>query len=164
LRTFLKEKLPDYMIPSRFVFLDAMPLTSNGKVDWKALPEPQRGLSEFTARFVAPRTVVEELIAEIWAEVLKLDKFSIHENFFDLGGHSLKATQVISRVRETFRIDLSVRVLFEAPTVAELASRVEQSFTDAGELEEIGRYVAEVDSLSDDEIERQLKGKTENER
>jgi amino acid adenylation domain-containing protein len=164
LRTFLREKLPDYMIPSRFVFLDAMPLTSNGKVDRKALPEPDRDTSEPAAGYVAPGTVVEELIAEIWAEVLKLDKIGIHDNFFDLGGHSLKATQVMSRVREMFRMDLALRILFEAPTVAELASRVEQRLADAGELEEIGRHVAEVDSLSDDEIERQLERKTENQR
>ena len=160
LRAFLKEKLPDYMVPSRFVFLDAMPLTSNGKLDRKALPESDSGNCELVASFVAPRTVVEELIAEIWAEVLKLDKFGMHDNFFDRGGHSLKATQVISRVRETFRIDLPVRVLFEAPTVAELASRVEQHFTDPRELEEISRYVAEIDSLSDEEIKRRLE-KTE---
>jgi amino acid adenylation domain-containing protein len=160
LRAFLKEKLPDYMVPARFVFLDAMPLTSNGKLDRKALPEPDSGNCELVASFVAPRTVVEELIAEIWAEVLKLDKFGMHDNFFDRGGHSLKATQVISRVRETFRIDLPVRVLFEAPTVAEFASRVEQHFTDPSELEEISRYVAEIDSLPDEEIKRRLE-KTE---
>ena len=161
LRSFLKEKIPDYMVPSRFVFLDVMPLTSNGKLDRKALPEPDAGKSEFSSSFVAPRTVVEELISQIWAEVLKLEKFGIHDNFFDLGGHSLKATQVMSRVRETFRINLAVRILFEAPTVAELASRVAQSFSDPSEIEEIARYVAEVASLSDDEIKRQLQ-KTEN--
>ena len=160
LRTFLKAKLPEYMVPSTLVFLEAMPLTPNGKLDRKAFPEPDRSHSGVADNFAAPRTLVEEMIAGIWAEVLKLDKFSIHDNFFDLGGHSLKATQVISRVRETFRMDLPLRVLFEAPTVAELAFRVEQSFADAGELEELAREVAEVDSLSDEEIERVLEKRT----
>jgi acyl carrier protein len=102
---------------------------------------------------------MEELIAGIWAAVLNLDKFGIHDNFFDLGGHSLKATQVVSRLRETFRIDLALRVLFEAPTVAELAVRVEQSLADMGELEELARFAAEVDSLSDEEIERESEDK-----
>jgi acyl carrier protein len=139
-----------------FVFMDAMPLTPNGKLDRKALPAPDRSNCELASGFVAPRTLVEEMIAEIWAEVLKLDKLGIDDNFFDLGGHSLKATQVISRVRQTFRIDLPLRVLFEAPTVAELAMRIEQSFADAGELEELARCMTEVESLSDEEMEHQL--------
>jgi acyl carrier protein len=160
LRAFLKDKLPDYMLPSAFVFLDAMPLTPNGKSDRKALPAPDQNSAESAEAYVAPRTPLEELIAEIWAEVLKVDELSIHDNFFDLGGHSLKATQVISRVREALRLDLSLRVLFEAPTVAELASRVEQSISKAGELEELARNMAEVEELSEEEIERQLNGAT----
>jgi surfactin family lipopeptide synthetase A len=105
---------------------------------------------------VAPRSPVEETIAEIWAEVLRVEKVGIHDNFFELGGHSLLATQVMSRLREGLLLDLSVRVLFEAPTVAELASRVEQSIAEASELEELGRTIAEVEALSEEEIERQL--------
>ena len=88
------------MVPSAFVFLDLIPLTSNGKVDRKALPAPDQNRFDLEESFVAPRTPVEEMIAEIWAEVLKLDRVGIHDNFFDLGGHSLLATQVISRLRE----------------------------------------------------------------
>jgi acyl carrier protein len=161
LRAFLKDKLPDYMVPSAFVFLDAMPLTPNGKLDRKALPAPDQNSAGSAEGYVSPRTPVEELITEIWAEVLKLDELGIHDNFFDLGGHSLKATQVISRVREALRLDLSLRVLFEAPTVAELASRVEQSISEAGELEELARNIAEVEALSEEEIERQLEKKTQ---
>ena len=149
------------MVPSVFMFLESLPLTPNGKLDRKALPGPDQSRPELDETFSAPRTRVEELLAGIWAEVLKLEKVGIHDNFFDLGGHSLKATQVISRVRETFRMDLPLRVLFEAPTVAELAFRVEQSFADAGELEELARHVAEVDSLSDEEIERELEKQTQ---
>jgi acyl carrier protein len=158
-RVFLKEKLPDYMVPSTFVFVDAMPLTPNGKLDRKLLPEPNRSNSGLPDALATPGTLMEELIAGIWAAVLNLDKFGIHDNFFDLGGHSLKATQVVSRLRETFRIDLALRVLFEAPTVAELAVRVEQSLADMGELEELARFAAEVDSLSDEEIERESEDK-----
>jgi aspartate racemase len=158
-RLFLKEKLPDYMVPSTFVFVDAMPLTPNGKLDRKALPEPNRSNSGLPGDFAAPRTLMEEIIAGIWAEVLNLETFGIHDNFFDLGGHSLKATQVVSRLRRTFRMDLPLRVLFEAPTVAEFALRVEQSLADTGELEELARHVEELDSLSDDEIERELEKK-----
>jgi acyl carrier protein len=156
LRAFLKDKLPDYMVPSMFIFTDAMPLTPNGKLDRKALPAPDRRNFQRASGFVGPRTLMEEMLVEIWAEVLKLDKIGVHDNFFDIGGHSLKATQVISRIRETFRMDLSLRVLFEAPTVAELAMRVEQSFSGAGGPEELARLMAEVDSLSDEEMEHQL--------
>jgi amino acid adenylation domain-containing protein len=162
LRSFLKTKLPEYMVPSAFVFLDAMPLTPNGKLDRKRLPEPDRSNCELASGFVAPRTLVEEMIAEIWADVLKLEKLGIDDNFFDLGGHSLKATQVISRVRQTFRMDLPLRVLFEAPTLAEFASRVQHSIPDAGELEKLARYVAELDSLPNEETERQFDKQTVN--
>jgi acyl carrier protein len=162
LRSYLRAKLPEYMVPSTFVFLESLPLTSNGKLDRSALPAPDRNGREPVDAHVGPRTAVEELVAHIWAEVLKLENFGIHDNFFDLGGHSLKATQVISRVRETLRIDLHLRVLFEAPTVAEFASRVEQSFAaDAGELAELIRCMAEIDSLSDEETKRRLEKATQ---
>jgi acyl carrier protein len=156
LRSFLKTKLPDYMIPAQFVFLASLPLTSNGKLDRRALPAPDQSSRHLPDGYVAPRTLVEELVAHIWADVLKLDSFGIHDNFFDLGGHSLKATQVISRVRESFRMDLPLRVLFETPTVAELAMRIKQSFADAGEFDEMARCMEEVDSLSHEEMDHQL--------
>jgi acyl carrier protein len=150
------------MVPSAFVFLDDMPLTSNGKLDRNALPSPDQSYRGFEHGFAAPGTPVEEMIAGIWAEVLKLEKIGIHDNFFDLGGHSLKATQVMSRVREALQVDLALRVLFEAPTVAELAARVEQSMPRAGELEELAQSLAEVESLSDEDLKRQLEKETEN--
>jgi amino acid adenylation domain-containing protein len=160
LRSFLRRKLPEAMVPTAFVFLDAFPRTLNGKLDRGALPIPNESRPELERSFVAPRTPAEELLAEIWAKVLKVERVGIHDNFFDLGGHSLKATQVISRVREALRLDLSLRVLFEAPTVAELSSRVEQIIAEGGELEELARNMAEVEALSDEEIERQLEEKT----
>ena len=121
LRGFLKQKLPDYMIPSAFVVLDSLPLTPNGKVDRKALPEPDSGRPELDDSFIPARTPIEELLAGIWCEVLGLKEVGIHDNFFELGGHSLLATQVMSRLRNTFQTDIPLRRLFETPTIAGLA-------------------------------------------
>jgi acyl carrier protein len=124
LRRFLKEQLPEYMVPSAFVVLEALPLTPNGKVDRRALPTPNLP-KELEESFVAPRTPIEEMLASIWGNILLIDSVGVHDNFFELGGHSLLAAQVISRVRDTISIELPLRSLFEAPTIAELASRVE---------------------------------------
>jgi amino acid adenylation domain-containing protein len=138
LRTVLQAELPEYMVPSAFVVLERLPLTANGKVDRKALPEPE---IETTGGSVAPRTTVEEIIAGIWAEVLERDQVGVEENFFDLGGHSLLATRVISRVRKVFGVELPVRALFEAPTVVALAKQVESmgDAPDAPPLERASR-------------------------
>ncbi len=125
LRIFLTERLPDYMIPSAFVTLDTLPLTPNGKIDRRALSQlsVSHDISEKT--FVAPRTPDEKSLADIWAEVLGGEQVGIHDSFFELGGHSLLATQVISRLRDSFGVELSLRELFESPTIAELVQRVE---------------------------------------
>ena len=125
IRTFLQQKLPEYMIPSAFVFLEALPRTPNGKIDYASLPTPDFERSRLDTEFVAPRTPIEVAIAEIWQSVLKLDQVGIHDNFFDLGGHSLLATQVVVRVRESFHIDLELRYLFQVPTLKGLAGTVE---------------------------------------
>ena len=124
LRDLVKAKLPEYMVPSAFVFLDALPLTENGKVDRRALPAPEVG-GGIAREHVAPRGPVEEALAAIFSEVLRLPTVSAHDGFFELGGHSLLATQVIARVRAAFAIDLPLRALFEATTPAELAARVD---------------------------------------
>ncbi|MGZ3460092.1 MAG: non-ribosomal peptide synthetase, partial [Archangium sp.] len=124
LKDFLKGNLPEYMVPSAFVRLEAFPLTPSGKVDRKALPAPEtEGMGQ--EGYVAPRTPVEEVVAGIWAPLLGMRRVGAHDHFFELGGHSLLATQVVSRLREVLRVDLPVRALFEAPTVAELARRLE---------------------------------------
>ncbi|MEO8433240.1 MAG: amino acid adenylation domain-containing protein, partial [Acidobacteriota bacterium] len=126
LREFLKRTLPEFMIPSRFLFLEALPLTSNGKVDRRALPEPEVSRPELEDAFVAPRTPVEEVLAGIWREVLRIERIGVLDNFFDLGGHSLLAMQVISRARDAFQVELPLRALFESPTVALLAAAIEK--------------------------------------
>ncbi|BCL38241.1 non-ribosomal peptide synthetase [Nostoc sp. MS1] len=125
LRQFLRQKLPDYMIPSSFVFLDALPLTPNGKIDRRSLPAPDRNRYNQEQDFVSPRTTVEQVVTEIWQEVLKLPQISVHDNFFEIGGHSLLATQVISRIRGNYQLDIPLRSLFDAPTVASLAESIE---------------------------------------
>jgi amino acid adenylation domain-containing protein len=125
LLSLIKEKLPEYMVPQALVFMDELPLTSNGKVDRGALPLPERDRLAMERNFVAPRTTIEDMLAGIWADVLKVERVGIYNNFFELGGHSLLATQVISRIRHLFQVDVSLRALFESPTVAGLAASVE---------------------------------------
>ncbi|WP_035373166.1 non-ribosomal peptide synthetase [Pseudoduganella violaceinigra] len=122
LRAVLLQSLPDYMVPDYFVALDLMPLTSNGKVDRKALPAPDMSREE--AVYVAPRNRREETMAGIWADILSLEKVSVEDDFFALGGHSLLATQLMSRIKKTFQIELPLRDLFDAPTVALLCAKL----------------------------------------
>jgi amino acid adenylation domain-containing protein len=125
LRAYLKQELPDYMVPQAVMVLQKLPLNANGKLDRQALPEPEQ-LTAARA-YVAPRTATEKAIAEIWAEVLrrKPDQISVDDNFFDLGGHSLLATQVISRIRERFSVEIPMRAMFDQPLVSGLAKAVE---------------------------------------
>jgi NRPS condensation-like uncharacterized protein/acyl carrier protein len=124
LRQWLREKIPEYMAPSVYILLDELPLTANGKIDRKALPEPGTERPELERLFTSPRTLLERTLAEIWAEVLRVEGIGIHDDFFDLGGHSLLATQVISRIRSVFGLNLPLRALFEQPTVAGLAEQI----------------------------------------
>jgi amino acid adenylation domain-containing protein len=125
LRSFIQDRLPEYMIPSAFVQMESFPLTSNGKVNRRALSEPTNSRPELAQTFVAPRTPTEEILAGIWGDVLGLEQVGIYDNFFNLGGHSLLATQVISLTRKAFKIELPLRSLFESPAIASLARIVE---------------------------------------
>ena len=121
LRRVLAAKLPDYMIPATFVMLDSLPLTPTGKIDRRVLPEPGTARPELENPYVAPRTPVEETLVEIWKEVLHLDELGIQDNFLELGGHSLLATQIVSRVIKKFQVEVLLKSLFAAPTVADMA-------------------------------------------
>ncbi|MBN4004268.1 non-ribosomal peptide synthetase [Nostoc sp. LPT] len=125
IRGFLSTKLPQYMIPSSFVFLDSLPLTPNGKIDRRALPSPNLA-QELSDKYVAPRSPIEEILALIWADVLKLEQVGIHDNFFELGGNSLLATQLLSRIRNSLRVEIPLRSVFAAATLAELAHLIGQ--------------------------------------
>ncbi|MEH2404597.1 MAG: amino acid adenylation domain-containing protein [Nostoc sp.] len=125
LRRFLKQQLPDFMVPTIFMALEAMPLTPNGKVDRKALPEPDASRPELEANYVAPRTLIEQQITDIWMQVLNVKRVGIYDNFFELGGYSLIGIQVVSRVRQALQVEILMSNLFELPTVADLAERVE---------------------------------------
>ncbi|HSN85605.1 MAG TPA: amino acid adenylation domain-containing protein, partial [Thermoanaerobaculia bacterium] len=126
LRLSLRERLPDYMVPAAFVRLDALPLTPNGKVDRKALPAPEQ--TRLEADYVAPRTPVEEALAGLWTDLLGIERIGAADHFFDLGGHSLLATRLMAAIRDVFRVDLPLRLLFERPTVEKLA----EAITEAG--------------------------------
>ncbi|HSE36034.1 MAG TPA: amino acid adenylation domain-containing protein, partial [Blastocatellia bacterium] len=166
LRGHIKQQLPEYMVPASFVFLDAMPLNSNGKVDRNALPAPELSSDEFEATYVAPRNTTEEVLTGIWAELLELERVGINDNFFELGGHSLMAMQVISRVRLILDVEVPLRRLFESPTVAEFAVAVEESprcRSDIPQIEavergdqELEQLLAELEQMAEDEVPAML--------
>ena len=149
LRSQLKQSLPDYMIPSAFNFVADLPLTPSGKIDRRSLAKNGDWKQRLQDVYVAPRTKLEESLARVWAEVLKLERVGIHDNFFESGGHSLLAAQLISRVRKAQRIELPLRTLFEGPTVAALArviqSAQEHQDNTAGELSAIRRRSKTID-------------------
>jgi amino acid adenylation domain-containing protein len=163
LRGFLKQGLPHYMLPSAFIFLDALPLLPNGKLDRRALPAPDHSRPDLEREYVAPRDEFEQQIAAIWEEVLGVEGVGVHDNFFDLGGHSLLATQVVSRVRSAFRTELPLRRLFETPTIQGLALAVTLGSDDLAEtpfsaIERASRgseeaLLEKLDQLSDEEVE-----------
>ncbi|HEX2079483.1 MAG TPA: amino acid adenylation domain-containing protein [Longimicrobium sp.] len=145
IRAFLQEQLPAYMVPAAIVVLDALPLTPNGKVDRRALPAPAPQRAEEAA--AEPRTEVERALAGVWAEVLRLERVYLNDNFFDLGGHSLMATQVVTRVREALGVELPLARVFAAPTLAQLARVVEEA-----QLEAMAALMADLDELSDEQV------------
>jgi amino acid adenylation domain-containing protein len=151
LKEFLKERLPEYMLPSSFVMLDALPLTATGKVDRKAL-STQIGV-EAEENYLAPRTALEEVLAGIFSEVLSLERVGVNDSFFDLGGHSLLATQVLSRVREAFQLELPLRKLFQAPTVASLATAILEAEVHRERVERTAELLLKLANLSDEEVD-----------
>ncbi|HEX6903703.1 MAG TPA: amino acid adenylation domain-containing protein [Thermoanaerobaculia bacterium] len=144
LRAFLRERLPEYMVPAGFLFMDALPLTANGKVDRRALPVFDQGAVQSRREYVAPSTEVEEALASICAETLGVEKLGIHDDFFELGGDSLMAIRAIFRIRKAVGVDLQVKSFFDSPTVAGLAEAVEALILD------------QIENLSDEEVHELL--------
>jgi acyl carrier protein len=149
LRNFLQTKLPEYMIPSAFVILEALPLTNNGKVNRQALPAPEQIRTQI---YIAPQTPAEEIVAGIWAEVLGITQVGIDDHFFDLGGHSLLATQVIAKLRQIFQIELPLRGLFDAPTPAMMINSMVNILGERAIVEEIAQTWQELAQLSPEEM------------
>jgi amino acid adenylation domain-containing protein len=137
LRDYLKSKLPEYMVPSAYVFLPALPLTPNGKVDRKALPAPEQTNLETGSNFLAPRTQTEEIIAEVWAKILRVEKIGVNDSFFDLGGHSLLMVQVHARLCEALNANISIVKLFQFPTVSSLARHLGQATTESAAIRKV---------------------------
>jgi len=160
LRAMLLPLLPEYMVPNHFVVLERLPLSPNGKVDRKALPRPD--MARPALAYVAPRTATEQDLAQIWADILQVERVGIHDNFFALGGHSLLATQVVSKLRAACQIELPLRSLFETPTVEGVAKAVDAARAEQEQREQesdlalAAAMQADIDAMSDEEIEAML--------
>ena len=150
---FLRTRIPDYMIPSNYVFLDSLPLV-NGKVDRARLPVPELKRPQLAEPYVAPGSLNERMLERIWAEALGLDCVGIHDNFFDLGGHSLIATRVVSQVIRQFRFELPIKALFESPTVAEMAAIIMQNETKQASEDALDRMLNEVEAMTEEEAQQ----------
>jgi amino acid adenylation domain-containing protein len=156
LRRYLMEHLPEYLIPAGFVFLEALPLNHHGKIDRAALPMPDHLRPDLDTPFVAPRSLLEKRIAEIWREVLALDCVGVHDSFLELGGDSILAAQLISRVTRTFHLDLPLPLLFQSPTVSDMALLIARYRDTDSVQSDLENAIAELESISDDEARRLL--------
>jgi acyl carrier protein len=150
LQEFLKERLPAYMLPSAFVFIDAFPLTANGKLDCKGLPPPEMRSPELEGFYVAPRTPTEEVLASIWCDVLNLKQVGIHDNFFELGGHSLLAIKLRFQIQRILKIKVSLAAIYKWPTIEGIALSVLQQELEALGAKKVERLFAELEGISDD--------------
>ena len=154
LRSHLKDKLPDYMVPGSFVVLESFPLTTTGKIDRKALAAMEA--PEHEQEFVAPRTALEQVLAGIFSTVLGVDRVGLLDNFFEMGGHSLMATQVASRARESLGIDLPLRKIFEEPAVGVLAAAILSDAPDRLRIERMAELLLQFSQVSDEQAETLL--------
>ena len=141
-REYMRRRAPGYMVPDAFIPLPSLPLTTNGKIDRARLAEISKSRGKTDDNFVAPRTELEEEIAGIWAEILKVERVGISDNFFDLGGHSLLATRLIFQLREHFHVDVPLRALFEAPTIATFAPVIVQSQLEQVDSEDMAQALS----------------------
>ena len=155
LRTELRNRLPDYMVPSDFVILPALPLTAHGKIDRRALPAPD-GIAPAVMPAAAPRTPLESVLTRMWSEVLDIDAVGVNDNFFERGGHSLLATQLVSRVREWLKAEVPLKTLFRAPTPALFAAELLIAAPNSSAILRAAQLVVSVSQLSEDEAREML--------
>ncbi len=155
-RRLLEEQLPEFMMPSAFIMLDALPLTPSGKVDRKALPRPDQARPRRETAFVAPRTPLEEDLVNIWRELLGIEQIGIHDKFFELGGHSLLLTRLASRIHRTFGVEIPLRVLFNTPTVVDMTTAIAARQVEHEDQTEADELLAELRKLSPDEAKALL--------
>jgi acyl carrier protein len=157
LRLYLKEKLPEYMLPAMFIELEALPLTPNGKVDRQALLRMPTALPlQLKENYIAPRTAAEEVVAGIWEQTLGVEKVGVLDDFFELGGNSLSAMRIIVRLRDIFQVELPLRGLFEAPTVEGIVTLAAHTWGEREVVEQIAQTVKEIENLSADEADSLL--------
>ncbi|HET8706873.1 MAG TPA: non-ribosomal peptide synthetase, partial [Pseudomonadales bacterium] len=147
LRQHLKTQLPEYMVPAAFVLMEALPLTGNGKIDKRALPVPDQS-ALVSNEYVAPRNETEQTLVQIWQEVLKLDRVGVRDNFFEIGGQSLLATQIITRVRDVFDVDIALARIFEDPTVEALAMHIVEATlqNSLGDDDDLAALLAQIEN------------------
>ncbi len=158
IKTFLRAKLPAYMAPSRFMFINEIPVLESGKLDKDRLPSMEDVRPDIDSVYIEPRNQMEETIAQIWCEVLKIDRVGVCDNFFDLGGQSLMATQIVSRIRSTLGTEIPLHVLFETtPTVEQTAAAIERYQLEQYAPEELERLLAELEAISEEELAAILK-------
>jgi amino acid adenylation domain-containing protein len=157
LQDSIRQKLPDYMVPSAFVFLEALPLALNGKVDRMTLPPPGKARPAIATAYVAPRSPIEEQLARIWEKILSVESVGVHDNFFDVGGHSLAATRIVSEVIKQFGVQVPLQFLFESPTIAAMAAVVTENFSNTIGHDVLERIVSELESLSEEGAEKLIK-------
>ena len=156
LRKYLKERMPEQMIPGVIVVMEEMPRTASGKVDRSRLPKGEVRDEEMERKYEGPRNGVEEVLAGIWAEVLKLEKVGVNDNFFDLGGHSLLGTQILAWVREEFDVELPLRIMFEGATVAQMALTIVAEDPIPGQMEKVAQILLKVAAMSDEDLDQAL--------
>jgi amino acid adenylation domain-containing protein len=147
LHEYAQRRLPEYMTPTAFVLLDALPLNSNGKIDRLKLPAPDGARPHWKGEYVAPRTPLEEVIEGVWGELLSVDRVSVHDNFYDLGGHSLLATQVLARLLTLFKIELPLIAIFQSPTIVEFASEVRAHEAKPGQADKVAAAIRRIQQM-----------------
>jgi amino acid adenylation domain-containing protein/non-ribosomal peptide synthase protein (TIGR01720 family) len=159
LRSFLRARLLEQMVPSAFVLLDEMPLTPNGKINRRALPAPEVSRPDIEQRYVAPRNDIEAAVVELWQEVLGINPIGVSDNFFDLGGHSLKATSLLSKVRRIFRTELPLSVVFQATTIEALACALVEHEAKPGQTAKIAHVLQRIKSITSSDLKDELERK-----